>query len=228
MHQHDIFLNGEADAWFARNQHVLTPEHLFEHDLVLRLVERVDLDAASHVLEVGAANGFRLAAIRDRYGSSAVAVDPSARALADGRKRFPEIRHVRGLAHELSEFPDQFFNLVIVNFVLHWVDRAMLLKTAAEMDRVLKDGGHLVVSDFYPDRPQRVAYHHLPGADTWTYKQNYAQLWLATNTYAEVAALTFHHGTHAVSEDIAPAHRAKVYLLRKSLRDLYPAVALPH
>lgn len=227
MSQHTAFVAGEADAWFARNRHVLSPDELAGHDPVLKLIEPLRLTPASAVLEVGASNGYRLAALRRRSGAAVTAVEPSEQAIADGRQRFPEVGFIRGLAHELTELPDAAFELVIVHFVLHWVDRAMLMRTVAELDRVLKDGGHLVVGDFYPERQQRVPYHHLPQADVWTYKQDYPRLWLGTGIYQAAGSLVYDHGTKVIRADVDPAHRAKVALLHKTLREQYQPVTLP-
>jgi SAM-dependent methyltransferase len=223
LHQHDAFVRGEADAWFRRNRAALT----VESDLVLQLLDRCGLDGTAEVLEVGAANGYRLAALHRRHGCGVTAVEPSPSALADGRAQFPEIRYLQGVAHHLPDLEDGRFDLILVHFVMHWVDRAMLLRSVAEIDRVLKDGGHLVVGDFWPETPQRVKYHHLPNADVWTYKQDYPQLWLASNLYEEVASLTFDHGTRAVSDTVDPGHRGRVTLLRKSLQAGYRMAELP-
>jgi hypothetical protein len=50
----------------------------------------------SSVLEIGAANGFRLAVISERYGARVVAVEPSVEAIVDGKARFPCVEFVGG------------------------------------------------------------------------------------------------------------------------------------
>jgi SAM-dependent methyltransferase len=221
MTQHQIFLQGEGDAWFARNMAVLSNEGSCRNDLVFSLLDRVNLSASSKVLEVGAANGYRLAAINRKHGSAVTGVDPSEKAIDDGHKRYPLVRFVRGLAHELLGFADGSFDLVIVNAVMHWVDRDKLLPTVSEIDRVLKAAGHLIVGDFLPAVPQRIKYHHLPGADVWTYKQDYPHLWLASNLYSEQYTLIADHSTKMVTERVDPAHRWKVTILKKEPRDQY-------
>ena len=42
-----------------------------------------------------------------------------------------------------------------------------MLRSVAEIDRVLPDGGFLLIGDFYPSLPQRVRYHHLPDQDVF-------------------------------------------------------------
>jgi ubiquinone/menaquinone biosynthesis C-methylase UbiE len=220
MGQIETFLHGEGDAWFTRNAQVLTAEVVWDKDLVLQSLVQANVRPRS-VLEVGAANGYRLAVLADRFGCSATALEPSASAIRDGETRFPAVRFVRGLMHDMHDLADGSFDLVLVNFVLHWIDRSKLFASVAEIDRVLVDGGHLVIGDFLPEVPQKVRYHHLPGADVWTYKQDYRQIWLSSSLYREVNGFTYHHGTRAISPSVAPDHRAGVTLLRKDLQGNY-------
>src|SRR5262249_12853704 len=86
--QDEIFTASEADQWFERNKHVL--ERLDDQDVPLRLVELYQL-APKAILEIGAANGYRVAELAKRTGARAVAVEPSQRAVEDGRARFPHV-----------------------------------------------------------------------------------------------------------------------------------------
>src|SRR5262249_45817990 len=113
------------------------------------------------------------------------------------------------------------FDLIIINFVLHWVDRSTLFATLAEIDRLLVDGGHLIIGDFYPANRMRVRYHHLPDAEVYTYKQDYSAAFLASGLYHQVAVLTFDHATRSLRADVAEDERFATCLLRKALSELY-------
>src|SRR4051794_39891209 len=116
LSQDEVFATSEADRYFDRNKAALRAAD-WSADLPLRLIELYQLHPQS-VLEIGAANGFRLAAIVERCGARAVAVEPSALAIEDGKARFPQVEFLRATA---CEIPLQGqFDLVIVNFVLHW------------------------------------------------------------------------------------------------------------
>lgn len=215
--QGKIFLESEGDRWFERNIAVL--EHCDpDVDLPLRLMNLYNLCPAN-VMEVGASNGYRLATIAQRYGSSVVAVEPSADAIRDGQARFPAVEFVRGTADAIDL--ETAFDLVIANFVFHWVDRGRLLRAMAEIDRLLSDGGHLIIGDFLPDAPTRVRYHHLPDELAYTYKQNYASVFLASGIYRQVAMLTADHSTHELTSGARQDERIAVWLLRKGLLEYY-------
>jgi SAM-dependent methyltransferase len=220
MNQDEVFLESEGDRWLARNKAaILKPENL-ANDHVIGAITMMNLRPQS-VLEIGASNGWRLNEIAQRFGCRVTAVEPSSAAIQDGQTRFPTVQFLRGTASELPLEAQSRFDLVIVNFVLHWVDRSTLLRSVAEIDRVLAEDGFLSIGDFYPSFPQRVRYHHLPEQDVWTYKQNYADVFLASNLYEMVASYSFDHATHALRSDVQPEDRAQVALLRKCIGGRY-------
>lgn len=226
MNQFRLFLESEGDAWFERNAQTLSTDRLADSDPVVRLLEQHRI-RPNRALEIGASNGYRLATLQQLYNCACTGLEPSARAIQDGQRRFPEIRFLRGLSHDLGHLEDGQFDLVIIHFVLHWVDRNLLMRTAVEIDRVLQDGGHLIVGDFWPDAPTRVAYHHLPGQDVWTYKQDYPNLWLATELYRSKGRLTFDHAGRADPSDPSYSSRCQVALLQKDLQGRYRPALLP-
>ncbi len=217
MLQRDTFVASEADRWFDRNATALATRGV-EEDLPLRLLELYRI-RPRRVLEIGAANGWRLAALSARFSPErCVAVEPSAHAIAAGRATFPAVEFHAG--HASATGLDQSFDLVIVHYVLHWLDRGELLSAVAEVDRRVSDGGYLLIGDFCPAIPTRVPYHHRPDLELYTWKQRYADIWLASGIYRPVGTLTNHH---ADGLDPAPAERDRgaVWLLQKDLAGLY-------
>lgn len=208
-----LFADSEGDRWFLRNRDNLRRGEANPRDPALDLVFHKRL-RPRRVLEVGAANGWRLARIESRLGARCVAVEPSAKAIAEGRRLFPRIRFFRGLAHKLpGPVRRMRFDLVLVNFVFHWVDRSQLLESAAQIDSVLEDGGHLLIGDFLPPAPEKVPYHHLKRGRAWTYKQDYALLFKASCLYASAGRVLLRHDAAALR---GASTRAAVELLRKT------------
>jgi ubiquinone/menaquinone biosynthesis C-methylase UbiE len=220
--QEELFLQSEGDAWFRRNVASLTGEGHARSDLLsARAITLVSPSSA--VVDVGASNGWRAAALQEATGATVIAVEPSAAAIEDGKGRYPRVRFVQGVAGELP-LPTNSADLVLVSFVLHWLDRSRLLAAVAEIDRILRDGGHLLLSDFLPEVPTRVAYHHRPEAGAWTYKQDYAQLFLAGGLYSEVERVVIDHRSGQPAEPgLDPKERGFISLLRKDLQAPYAA-----
>ena len=215
--QDQIFATFEGDRWFERNKAALNRFDP-EADFPLKLMELYGLCPRS-VLEIGAANGYRLAAISGRYGAKVVAVEPSAGAILDGKTRFPFVEFVRGVVYAIPL--QELFDLIIVNFVFHWIDRINLLRSIAEIDRLLVNGGFLIIGDFYPCNFVKVRYHHLPEQEVYTYKQNYAATFLASGLYHPVGLLTGDHSSRALTGEAFEDDRSGGWLLRKMLKEHY-------
>jgi SAM-dependent methyltransferase len=212
--QEDVFLNGEGDQWFMRKRGRLSSQAYLKGDAPLELIKKFCL-RPKVVLEIGASNGFRLNEIHRLFQSDCYAVDPSRKAIQDGRRRYPHVHFYRGVLHSLpSPIRHMTFDLVIINFVLHWIDRTHLLNSIAEVDRVLSAGDFLILGDFLPSTPERVHYHHLPGKNVWTYKQNYSHIFTASCLYEEMGTL---YASHAAPSNKAPHVDGKIstHLLKK-------------
>ncbi|MGH7929496.1 MAG: class I SAM-dependent methyltransferase [Candidatus Binatia bacterium] len=217
MLQDRIFSDIEGDRWFERNRKALNAFDA-SADLPLKLIGLYGVNP-ERVLEIGASNGFRLAAIHERTGAAAVALEPSAQAVLNGKASFPFITFIRGTA---SAVPlRECFDLVIVNFVFHWIDRQSLLRAVAEVDRLVSDGGYLLVGDFQPANQLQVPYHHLETEAVYTYKQNYAATFLASGLYHPVSLLTAHHASKGLQARVTESERVGAWLLRKELQGHY-------
>ncbi len=215
--QDQAFADFEGDNWFKRNRKALECWDPTK-DLPLRVIELYQLRPAS-VLEIGAANGFRLEEIRKRWGSRVVAVDPSAEAIRDGAKRFPSVEFHRGRAAAVPL--REHFELIVVNHVFHWIERASLIASVAEVDRLLVDGGFLVIGDFCPAVPTKVRYHHLLGEHVYTFKQDYASLFLSSGVYRSICVITAEHTQKTLTAHVREQNRIGAWLLQKSLEDTY-------
>src|SRR5438874_2419417 len=130
--QDRVFLKSEADNYFRRNEAVFTDPDTVSADMPLQLLNRNAGIRPRKVLEIGCANGFRLGAIHQRFGAECVGIEPSAQAIDCGERLYPFIEFKRALASDIPISQRQF-DLVIVHFVLHWVDREELMQAVSEI-----------------------------------------------------------------------------------------------
>lgn len=216
MNQKDVFVSaGEADAYFRRNKGKYTgavsPEWTRELELYSRYLTR-----DSRVLEIGCANGLKLAALREATGCAGAGIDPSPDAIADGRQRFPDLDLRVGTADDIP-FDDGAFDFVLFGFCLYLVDRALLPRTCAAADRVLVDGGFLGITDFFPAAPVVREYAHRPGV--FSYKMDYSAPFLAFRSYTLVEQVGYSHAGPEFARD--PDDRIASLVLHKDLRGGY-------
>lgn len=220
--QETIFFQSEGDAWFKRNKDALATGKKVDWPEFL-LTQLSDLPGLGRVLELGCANGWRLNQLRQNLGVGSlrcVGVDASAEAIGAGQRSFPDLTLFRGMLSDVSL--TESFDLVIVNFVLHWLDRSNLARAVSEIDRLIQDNGLLILGDFLPDSPQARPYHHVKDQAIYTYKQDYAKIFEALGTYRELSRVTFHHDSPGADMRSADgSNRGVCVLLKKSLTAYY-------
>ena len=173
MKQKKHFLSAEGDAWFRRNQQSIIGNS-YSNDPVLTMLTESGLEFGQ-VLEVGCANGERLYQIRELSGAKCCGVEPSAEAVKSAVDRGLNVK--QGTADNLP-FDDATFDLVI--------------KIAAECDRVLLDGGVVVTYDFSVPTPYRNSYQHKKGF--YSYKMDYSLLFSWNPAYTVIAHKSMDHG----------------------------------
>ncbi|HEV7741309.1 MAG TPA: bifunctional demethylmenaquinone methyltransferase/2-methoxy-6-polyprenyl-1,4-benzoquinol methylase UbiE [Pseudolysinimonas sp.] len=115
-------------------------------------VRAVDPRPGERILDVAAGTGTSSAALA-RSGAHVVALDFSPGMIEEGRRRQPKIEFIEGDAEKLP-FGDDEFDAVTISFGLRNVEHPKV--ALAEMYRVLKPGGRLVLCEF--SKPQRAAF----------------------------------------------------------------------
>lgn len=169
------FINGEGDAWYARNRDFLSP---FAADPVVTALRDI---LPTRILEIGCGGGERLEKLHRVFDAPCFGIDPSCAAIVTAAKRQGVLAQV-GTADKLPFLKDQF-DCVVFGFCLYLCDRGDLFQIASEADRVLADRGHLVIYDF-DNEPSARTYKHRPGVVS--YRMRYAQMFLWHPAYSVV------------------------------------------
>ncbi|WP_454762023.1 class I SAM-dependent methyltransferase [Caulobacter segnis] len=107
------------------------------------MVERLHLLTPGRALDVGCGEG-RFCRILRREGFDPVGLDPTVELLDAARDKDPDGTYVEGRAEAL-DFPDASFDLVVA--CLSLIDIEQADRAIAEMVRVLKPGGTLLVAN---------------------------------------------------------------------------------
>ena len=179
MKQSEIMKYGEADAWFKRNQDKLGKER----DPVAELIASNKI-VPCNVLEVGCADGWRLARLRLRYDCDVYGIDPSRDACRAALGKY-EVPIYRGTARDLLCGRAEH-DMIIYGFCLYLTDPEDWFHIAGQGDFGLQDNGYLVIHDFAePARPYTRPYEHRAGLVSYHF--DFAKLWLAHPAYVMVA-----------------------------------------
>ena len=136
-----------------------------------RAITLARLQPGDAVLDVGCGTGTLAMEVARRVGRAGrvAGVDPSpqqiARARAKAARRHVPIEFQIGVIEQLA-FPDQTFDVVFSTLMMHHVPESLKRQGLAEIVRVLKPGGRLVVADFTrkQERVGQAARFHAGGS----------------------------------------------------------------
>lgn len=181
--QRSIWSNGVGDNWLERNKHALG-----QVDMVLPLMDKIG-EKPQRVLEIGCASGWRLKALEEKYGCEAWGVDPSDDSIKAAKEK--GCKAERATSDKLP-FPDSGFDYVIFGFCLCFISPEDWPALVAESDRVLCQGGHLIINDFATsgyskgvlqwvtpsDDPDKLVPNHI-------FYYPWKSLWLSHPTYTQ-------------------------------------------
>lgn len=128
------------------------PAHVIQHYLDKRVRFLTQLSRPGKGLDVGCGTGV-LAQRLSAAGYEMVGLDPSEGMLEVLAEHGPDVRAVRGSGTDLP-FEDGSFDLVFTVAALHHIaDATAVRETLAEMARVMRPGGRIVIWDHNPRNP---------------------------------------------------------------------------
>lgn len=212
-------LRRDGDGYFTRNHSGIgtIADPAFDQ---LKIIHRIR--PVKSVFEVGCTTGFRLEKVRQELGADAVGIEISPAAIDEGTRLYPHVRLELGLApRDLHRFETGRFDVVIVGHLLYLLPRDDLFFLAAEVDRLLAPGGHLIVWDFLHPSPISALYAHQ--SELAVYKHDPSSPWLWSPTYTLVSREVYELGADA-PELRDPRAWQTVDVLRKlSVEEAYPA-----
>ena len=212
----------DADAYYLRN----AEQHKPSTDPMLPCLQRIHkINKIRSVLEVGSNTGWRLEGIRETFNTPTVTgVEASSLAIEEHRATYPHIPVIHGVAPDaLSSFPDGRFDTVIVGFLMYLLPRNMLFQFAAEVDRILMDGGHIVIEDFLHPTPSSRDYTH--HNQLKVFKNDPSIPWSWSPTYTLVDRQLIEHEAHVVN-NADPSRWISIDVLRKHGLDVaYPLLS---
>jgi ubiquinone/menaquinone biosynthesis C-methylase UbiE len=200
MKQKEIFLDGEADAWFERNYDLLKDRIFDLSDPVINSVSFITKQSRYakeiKVLEIGCGEATRLVWLAEHLGVDVYGIDPSCKAVELAKRSGVKVK--QGTADTLP-FVSDSFDIVIFGFCLYLCDREDLFKIAQEADRVLKKKSWLIINDFFSPAPTSSNYHHKAGV--YSFKMDYRKLFDWHPAYTCFTHQLDHHDQSGFTDD---------------------------
>jgi ubiquinone/menaquinone biosynthesis C-methylase UbiE len=136
-----------------------------------RTIDLARLQPGEQALDVGCGTGTLALEVAPRVGRKGrvVGIDPSAQQIA--RARAKAVRRHTPIVFQIAvieqlPFPDQTFDVVFSTLMMHHLPAPLKRQGLAEIARVLKPGGRVIIGDFVrkQDRTGRAARFHAGGS----------------------------------------------------------------
>jgi ubiquinone/menaquinone biosynthesis C-methylase UbiE len=187
--------NYEGNAWFERNKHIINKFTgvCGGNDFVINVLENHNMLSTNKILEIGSSAGYRLNSIKEKHPKCELyGIDPSTSAIEFGKANYRKINLTLGTVDELP-FEKDMFDVVIVGFVFYTIDRELLFQSVAEIDRVLKNTGFLIIVDFFSQKALRNQYAHICEFQAYAFKQRYEDIFTSSHLYHLMDKTTLNH-----------------------------------
>jgi ubiquinone/menaquinone biosynthesis C-methylase UbiE len=101
----------------------------------------------------------------------------------------------------------------------------MLFKVISETDRVLANGGVLMIIDFFSEKPVRNDYQHIRDIDAYAFKQNYEDIFTASKLYQLLDKRSMNHATRGYDLSSDYYNKYTLTTLRKDLTAGYNSIS---
>ena len=155
----------ESLEYFKRNYGDKDVYKINPNPCLKSVIEKSGIDILNEkCLEIGCSGGNNLIWLKKKFNVKAYGTEPSDKLVALLDKRIHDCSFRCCYSHQLP-YKKNSFTLVIISFVLHWVDRNYILHSIGEAIRVSKK--YLIVSDFAPIHPYSVKYKHKESLKTF-------------------------------------------------------------
>jgi SAM-dependent methyltransferase len=147
IHAQSIWTSGENPEFFAE----------YKIADIDGMVKRGEMDEPHRILDFGAGIGGSIPYFQKYFAkANLICLDVSRKSLEVGRNRFSsEAEFVHYDGHRAG-LPDDHFDLALVACVLHHIPHAEHVAVLAELRRMLRPGGSLVVFEHNPYNPLTV------------------------------------------------------------------------
>ena len=197
----------ESNRYFERNKNAITDKNEASKNAYIAksFIEKYIAsfpNTISKVLEIGCNYGYNLNFISQELNIECHGIEPSDKAVEYGNQRWSEnnskVHLTQGISNKLPYHDDEF-DVVLIGFSLYVTPREMIADSILEINRVLRQGGFIILTDFdTPIMCRRVNEHN---AEMPVFKENYANRFLPIG-YSLAEKTSYSHSGDTFNPDI--------------------------
>ncbi len=236
--QEKIYELKEANEFFKRTPKKLLPQkgqiRESKKEILSILKSQLGENLNSiNALEIGCFVGDLLAKLKKNYKCNVIGIEPSSLAVEYAKEKFNlEIINStfnNSKYYQLLDENQSAFDLIILDDVLSWFSRNIILASIGSIDWLLKPNGYLFIRDFSPSFEFAYPNHHQPNQDVYNYKVSggHKSLFIASGMYLIDYELTRTDKKYQNVDTVRPDSSIwSDTLLKKAKTPLFPRLQL--
>jgi SAM-dependent methyltransferase len=176
-YQDSFYKKKESNYYFRRvkkNDNIQKKLRDSKKEILDQLSENIDL-RSKKILEIGCFVGDLIWILKKNFSCMVDGIEPSDLACKFAKKNF--LINIENTTFAKSK---KFlttvgnlnsYDLIIIDDVLSWIDRSLILQTIASIDWLLKPNGHIFLRDFCPNNSFAVINRHWRKEKIYNFKQ---------------------------------------------------------
>tara|TARA_Y100000389_G_scaffold204977_1_gene261511 strand:+ start:1636 stop:2364 length:729 start_codon:yes stop_codon:yes gene_type:complete len=232
FYQDNFYFKKESNFFFERNISKILREGMIRKNKIqiLEFIKKyIKINKNSEILEIGCFIGDLLFLIKKKYKSKVYGVEPSKLACSYANDKY-NLKIENKTFLNSTFFPNtkknfQKFDLIIIDDVLSWIDRDILLNVIASIDWALKDNGHIFLRDFSPKNSFAVKNHHWKSEKIYNFKvkNGHKTFFLESGKYKIIKSKIFY--TEKFNNKKSLNKQSNIWnevILKKSKKFTYP------
>lgn len=199
-YQDNFYKNKESNHYFKRvsiNQPFNKELRLSKVE-ILNLLNKKIILKNKKILEIGCFIGDLLHFLKKKYNCKVSGIEPSKLACKYAKKKFKlnieNNTFAKSTKFALSKKNFKSYDVIIIDDVLSWVDRDLIMQTISSLDWLLKNDGFIFLRDFSPNFSFAVKNHHWKNEKIYNFKQanGHKTFFINSGKYKTIYSKVYH------------------------------------
>ena len=176
-YQDNFYKNKESNFYFRRfkkNENIYKKLRPSKEEILLQLNKNLNI-YDKKVLEIGCFVGDLLWRLKNNFRCKVDGIEPSSLACKFAKDKFlikiENTTFAKSKKFMINSNNLSRYDIIIIDDVLSWVDRNLILQTISSIDWLLKPNGYIFIRDFSPSNSFAVINRHWKKEKIYNFKQ---------------------------------------------------------